>query len=221
MISLNHRQPKLQQTQWAHEYLAGLAITDPELALDVVAYLLTTNRAYERRAAALEYALRQGGSKWMVIENDDFHALTERVDSSMVDAFEQATSTNDPASDHLRQGWIAAFGRSPNGTSAYDHAVKSVEAALSPVVAPKNSKSTLGTDIRDMTDGASKFELDPGDPTDIEPFITTCKHLWQGQFRHGDANKLATHTVEEGVAAIQLAVLLVGLVHSGAFRRIA
>jgi len=76
-----------------------------------------------------------------------------------VSAFERASEPADIASRELREAWSNAYAREPDASDAWDHSIKAVEAILRKVISPKNNLATLGTLIRDLRDGAHKFEF--------------------------------------------------------------
>ena len=56
------------------------------------------------------------------------------MDPTVTAAFESATGTGDVASAELTEAWIRAYGRDPDPSDAWDHAIKAVEAILIPIV---------------------------------------------------------------------------------------
>jgi hypothetical protein len=67
-----------------------------------------------------------------------------RVDPAATAAFEMAASPEDTASDELAVAWTKAYGRDPDLSDAWDHAIKAVEAVLIPIVVPTQAGAHIG-----------------------------------------------------------------------------
>jgi hypothetical protein len=211
------------------------AATDPQKAfLDVVDSILfarvhapdeeTYERFREREirvatecAESLEKILRLGGSHWRV-EGDHLEA---RVDDSVREAVERARheTSGTSASTHLRDAWIACYGRNPNPGRAYSEAIKAVEAAAAPVVSPNNLRATLGTMLGALRPSATvwSFAIAPGN---IDPVLIAMSTLWDGQTdRHGGVRPTVPIAPDAADAAVLLAATLVHWFATGAVKR--
>ena len=78
---------------------------------------------------ALDRILEQGDSIWRATER----GIELRVDPTVVAAFEEATAQPDAVSEQLAEAWTQAYGRQPDPSDAWDHAIKAVEATLIPI----------------------------------------------------------------------------------------
>jgi hypothetical protein len=187
--------------------LVDLCARSPQLFLDVVdAYLQETHRETDA-TKALRQLLTRGGSVWTVAP--DKAALQRAVAPQTQIAFERATSVADVASKELGEAWANAYGRDPDPSDAWDHAIKAVEAILREIISPDNNSATLGTLIRDLRDGAHKFEFVltnglGGVPT----FVAMLQLLYPNPDRHAGPNNRKP-TLEEARAVVQLAVTIV------------
>jgi hypothetical protein len=85
--------------------------------------------------------LARGGSIWQATA----HGLERRVDPTVTAAFESATGTGDVASAELTEAWIRAYGRDPDPSDAWDHAIKAVEAILIPIVVSEAGQAAVGS----------------------------------------------------------------------------
>ena len=85
--------------------------------------------------------LARGGSIWRATA----HGLERRVDPTVTAAFESATGTGDVASAELTEAWIRAYGRDPDPSDAWDHAIKAVEAILIPIVVSEAGQAAVGS----------------------------------------------------------------------------
>jgi hypothetical protein len=66
------------------------------------------------------------------------------VDPTATAAFDMATEPEDLASAELGLAWSKAYGREPDPSDAWDHAIKSVEAVLIPIVVPTQAGAHIG-----------------------------------------------------------------------------
>ena len=106
----------------------------------------------------LERLLTDGGAAWRA--TPDGLGLERRVDTVAAAAVATAAHTataagQDPAAEHLRAAWAAAYGVGPDPDRAYDEAVLAVEAVACPLVCPANPRRTLGTVVADLRDRKS------------------------------------------------------------------
>jgi hypothetical protein len=193
---------------------------DPGLFLDVVDYSLRLKDLPRPDTRTLRRILDEAGSAWTVIDAGAGLHLSRRVSKTTCDRFESAVSHASRASKHLREAWVATFGRHPNGQTGYDEAVKAVECVAQPVLSPKNAKATLGTMIADIRNKPNKWQLllnHPNKEAQMLSVADAMEILWKGQYRHGTADPGAPshNTLEDAQAAIQLAITLVEWFRSG------
>jgi hypothetical protein len=187
-------------------------------ALDVIdAVLAFTGGA---RSGALKDILSMGASVWTVSEDD--RALVRRVSDEEIVAYEVAMDPDDEIADELRTAWTAVYGRNPDPSDAWDHAIKAVELALWPIVTPNNNKANLGT-IAGQLGGqpelfAFRLATSSNRATNVETLVQMLRLLWPNPDRHGTGER-RTPELEEAENVVQLAVLIVGWCRSGALRQ--
>jgi hypothetical protein len=126
------------------------------------------------------------------------------------------------AARHLRIAWQETYGVSPDPTKAYGEAVRAVEAAAAPVMAPKNQAPTLGQLLADMR--AQNWELTLVDKqASLWPattFIDLLDQLWKGErSRHGGGATSRDQTQQEAEAAVHLAALALQWFTTGIVRK--
>jgi hypothetical protein len=93
---------------------------------------------------------------------------------------------------------------------------QSVEAILGGIVSPENTQSTLGTLIRDLRDGAHKFEFVlRNDLGGVNTILAMLQLMWPNPDRHGDLQQRHTPSLDEARAVVQLAVAIVQLGREG------
>lgn len=184
--------------------------------IDYLVYVASQKPSAETVLGLLERVLSEGGSEWSVAERDGHPALEKRVPEGVALAAVEVIRSA-PAGTLLAEAWHAAFGRSPDTEEAYEKAIKAVEEAGASVVAPKSSKGTLGTMVRDMK-AQKDWKLDlPASDADVP--VKMAEALWVGQeSRHG-GNGYRKPTQAEAEAAVLLAVPLVQWFSSGAVAR--
>jgi hypothetical protein len=186
---------------------------DEERLLDLLHYtlllpihgagsLMSPTRDWE----SLDTLLELGRSVWRATEQ----GLVRRVDPTAAAAFEQAVKPQDAASEELKEAWSKAYGRDPDASDAWDHANKAVEAILRGIISPSNTSATLGTLIRDLRNGAHKFDFVlTNDLGGVQTLLAMLQLMWPNPDRHGDLQVRHTPSLEEARAVVQLAVTVV------------
>lgn len=155
----------------------------------------------------LERLLAYGGSAWTAT----LKGLQRRVDMTAQVAFDLAAQPADVASGELKEAWSKAYGRAPDPSDAWDHAIKAVEAILIPVVVPNQAKPTLGHVVSHLaTQGRLWKLLLPGadDRYSVEPLVGMLRLLWPNPDRHGSPEHRRAPTLEEAQAVVHLAVTI-------------
>lgn len=162
----------------------------------------------------LESILLESGSAWKVGSRDGFPGLERRVPLGVQEMSEHVMATSGDAGRRLSAAWHAAFGQSPNPSLAYSLAIKAVEDAAKPVVAPNDSVATLGKMIgvvRDRRGWSLPFAREDANVPTKEVVLGMMRALWAGQAdRHGgNPDPALVITQEAAEAAVLLAVPLV------------
>jgi hypothetical protein len=181
---------------------------DPERFLDFIHYLLQEIDVDEDDVGALDRILERGGSVW---RSTDW-GLERRVDPVATAAFEMATGPEDTASAELDEAWTKAYGRDPDPSDAWDHAIKAVEAVLIDVVVPKKAKANLSDVIGNLRAQGHLWKLEVrGQKRDhgVDPLVHMLTLIWPDPNRHGSATPEAPATIEEARAVVHLAVTIV------------
>src|SRR3954447_12458499 len=112
-------------------------------------------RTQGRTSEDLETQLLVGGSVWTVA--NDRLALVRRVSEEEQEAYDRALSSADEIAEELRTAWSAVYGRSPDPSDAWDHAIEAAELSLGPVVTPNDAKATLGKIIDRLSRKGEEF----------------------------------------------------------------
>lgn len=175
----------------------------------------------------LSELLLDAGSAYQV--SADGRSLERRVDPTVTVAVERTlrTAGESPAAHHLAAAWSAAYGVHPDPPRAYAEAIKAVEAAAQPVIAPKEpKKATLGKMNFEMSNpdrvGTWRVTLPgPRGDDDLTAVVAMCRSLWNNQTsRHGSGHPTRYETQAEAEAAVQLAMVLVSWFTGGAIREV-
>ena len=157
---------------------------------------------------ALDRILEQGDSIWRATER----GIELRVDPTVVAAFEEATAQPDAVSEQLAEAWTQAYGRQPDPSDAWDHAIKAVEATLIPIVCQNNAKATLSNVIGELSSQSHRWKLlIRGEARDhsVASLVGMLQLMWPDPNRHGSYAPEPPATIEEARAVVHLAVTII------------
>jgi hypothetical protein len=190
--------------------MMSLAEQDDDLFLDCVegALLFAQADATGDPVAELQRILALGGSAYTVSE--DGQHIVETVSREVEEIKSKALSVADGASQHLSEAWVRAYGRGPDGSDAWDHAIKAVEAVLQPKVEPNNKRATLGSMIAVLNNDTAAWRcIFPGkdDDNSVENLIATLRLIWPNPDRHGSGGRKPA--LNEARAVVTLAAAIV------------
>lgn len=184
-----------------------------DVYLDIIDAALSTGRG---KPSTIDRILSEGRSMWTV--NQEGSALLERVDPVAAEAFIRATEPNDVATEELEEAWTRVYGREPDASDAWDHAIKAVEAVLIPLVAPNQDKPTLGHVIGILRSQADRFTLQLGNDEGVPTVVSMLKLLWPNPDRHASPQHHRKPEELEARAVVHLAVTVVQWVRDGLIR---
>lgn len=152
----------------------------------------------------------------------DLKSLVEVVDTAMSRLATEAFQPSDRASQELQEAWNNAYGRGPDPSDAWDHAIKAVEALIGPIVEPANDKSTLGTPMGVIrNDAKSKsprwsatcLKCQTGESAH-EAVLSVLGRIWANPDRHGSGTPMDP-TLTQARAVVTLAVAVVQMAREG------
>ena len=169
----------------------------------------------------LAQILTAAGSVWTVDLGQ--RSLVRRVSEAASTAFRSATAPDDVAAEELREAWSACYGRNPNASDAWDHAIKAVEAVAIPAVVPKQDKAQIGHVIGQLDrqgDGWKMLLSTTQGPTNIEVLVGMLRLLWPNPDRHTGQDRRMPE-IPEAQAVVQLAVTIVQWFRDGVVARAA
>lgn len=205
-----------EKTDLMRQIIAA-GFSDENVMLDILDSALEVLRS-QYSASALSSILEQGGSAWTV--RADNRGLERRVDPTTMSAYATATASMDAASGELQEAWSKAYGRNPDASDAWDHAIKAVESVLVPIVTPNNPKATLGNVLGDLKAVPTKlsFKLATSSQaiTNIDTIEGMLRLIWPNPDRHGGASGATRKPdLDEAQAALQIAITIVQFVRAG------
>lgn len=169
---------------------------------------------------ALDLILDTGMSEWRV-RFEKPRGLEERLTEEARTAYRAAVSVGDPATEHIAEAWVKAFGRQAEAGAAWHAAVKALECLLQPIVEPKNQRATLGTMVKALRAKPEKWRFAiasaDGDLT-ATPFLGALEIVGYEPGRHGTDPSRAT--IEQARIVVLQAVAVVEWLRAGALERI-
>lgn len=189
---------------------------DDEVFLDVVDAMLAVTGG---DGGELRGTLEAGGSVWTV--SPDGLSLQRRVEAVVQQAADQAMTHTDPAGDELKRAWAAAYGRNPDASDAWDHAIKAAEAALIPIVVPAQKKATMGHVLGALRQKESSWRLRiaGADGTyGVAPLVGMLQLLWPNPDRHASGQGRAPG-LAEAQAVVQLTATIVQWARDGVLNK--
>lgn len=187
---------------------------DDDLYLDALDYILHQTRG--KRGGTLKEILESGGSAWTV--NSQGVGLEKRVSVVAKNAMESATASSDTFSKEIQEAWEQAFGRTPDPSDAWDHAIKAVEEVLIPIVLPKVPKPNLGGVAGELEASSAKWRLElasSGKNNSVDTLSNMLRLIWPNPDRHGGGQTRRTPSQNEAECAVHLAIAIIELCRNG------
>jgi hypothetical protein len=195
--------------------LLNSCVQDPDLLLDLLDAMIGRCPIDTEMREELGALLTIGESVWTLAP--DQRSLVERVGDTAIRQFEDVTTPADVASAEMKEAWAKAYGRGPNASDAWDHAIKAVEEILIPIVCPRKDKANLGDVAGSLKAQPERWKLllqSNGPISSVETMEAMLRLLWPNPDRHGGA-KRRTPELAEAQAAVQLAVTIVQWARTG------
>lgn len=181
---------------------------------DVVEGLLLA--ASDRLVRSLRQVLDLGSSSLTV--SPDGQRIVDLVDSTMTTVAADAMSLSDDVSADLAKAWEHAYGRTPDPSDAWDHAIKALEGVLAPTVLPNEAKPTLGRIVGHLRSQGTQFRLvfpqnDFGH--DVSALVTMLDQIWVNPDRHADGGTKRLPTLTEARAVVSLSAAIIQIARAG------
>jgi hypothetical protein len=200
-----------------YEEIIAFCLADPDQYLDVIHATLQIDN-YHGRPEELEIMLAYGGSAWQASKS----GLRRRVGPTTQFAFDAATTPDDIASQELAEAWQMAYGREPNPSDAWNHAIKAAEAVLIPMVTPTQVGAHMGHVLGELSEHGEKWTAllrfnqtkEPRTPpiTSVQATVGMLRLLYPNPDRHIGLNHREP-SLKEAQAIVNLAVTIVQWCH--------
>jgi hypothetical protein len=190
------------------DQIIAYCLSDGETFLDALD--ATLNLANDASAVGeLRRSLHLGGSAWTV--SREGRSMQRRVAASAQAAMEQATSVQDVVSAELNEAWAKVYGRDPDSSDAWDHAIKALEEALIPIVVPNKAKANLGSVAGELKaqPGRWNLGLESKGIGGVETLEAMLRLVWPNPDRHGGRQPGRAPSLEEAGAIVHLAITIV------------
>lgn len=229
------RRLQVNPRDWGSQTVFEAASKDDDLMLDVVDAILQrfpvlyessdyiVQNYVQGLVTALDGMLTESSSAYAVDLSDGAH-LTQRVDRTAEQAFDNAVELAGQASELLKKAWVATFKRDPDPSSAYRDAVFAVESVACQMFIPADHRPTLGKAISHLQNTLSTWTvatLDDQQQASAETLLAMLRTVWQNHERHvgqgGAAPDLANQ--QEAEAVLFLAVTIVQWFERGLVRK--
>ncbi len=205
-------------------------VADGDLFLSVVDLALTLLGGDATNKGAIDHldaVLRVGRSALMV--SPDRCRLVARVVPEAAAAAREVIDSGERAGKYLAEAWRHTYGRDPHPGTAYREAVRAIEAAVCPVIIPKDPKATLGRAIQALKQAkpgtfATVFVDTVPEVSPLDAVRGLMELVWTNELdRHGtDDESVPLHvSSEQAHAALHAAVTLVQWFLRGVVKRAA
>lgn len=168
-------------------------LRDDDVMLDFVdLYLKASTREFDVEQPGPETVsnlFNLGHSVWQVMTPRwSPWYLERRVSDEALNSYKNALGLGDGAAQHLSDAWQAVFSRQSNPSIAWSSATKALEAALAPIVIPKNERPQYGPIVKALKDKPSKWDADlsGGTPEErVQEFVRLLELVPYAPDRHG------------------------------------
>ena len=195
---------------------------DDQHILRIVDYLLSQHHMGAAEVTKVREILHHGCSRWTIGQVGRSPRLVERVPSGVQDAAEASIVSGGAAGALLGHAWFKVHIYEPDDSGAYAAAVKAVEAASLPALGITDEEATLGNTIRAIEGGGwgLPFVREHRKAPSHDVLLGMLRCLWRGhRDRHGSVD-YSDVDHDEALAAVTLAVTLVGWFAGGAVRSV-
>jgi len=184
--------------------------------LQIADYLLANGG--NAPAGALEELLERSKSAWTVGERAGRPGLVRRVPEGVQLAADETIAKAGRAGVNLAKAWEELYGLTPDASAAYRLAIRAVEDAVVPIVAPADRGATLGKVIAQMEsqgDWRLPMVREHSRALSGEVVVALMRLIWHGQHdRHGGQPSAPGNvSLEEAKVAVSAAVTLVNIFH--------
>ena len=182
---------------------------------------------YMEEVGRLNVLLKDGRSAWQIAWPGG--GLTLRTPREIEELFASVRDANSVAARHLEDAWQHAWSSEPNGDSAFQSAIRALEASFRLVVIPDNDGANLGDVARALSDKPEKWTArlanhrgDAGENADengVSGLANILNMLWRCRLAHGESEQYRVNDIEDARDAVSLAAALIAMQHRGFLTR--
>lgn len=161
-----------------------------------------------------------GDASYRVIRRQ--YRLERRVTEAAEQEYLHARGIGGKAGDKLTEAWHAAYGHHEDAGQCWKASIAAVEAALQPIVAPKEESARLGKMRKQIRDAPQKWMCalpvwDDEGLSSVEAFLTVLNRITYEDGRHG--GDVRVPDMKQARAVLMAAVTVVEWTRSGVFAR--
>lgn len=178
---------------------------------------------YIEEVGRLNLLLKDGKSAWQIAWPGG--GLVLRTPSEIEELFASVQDDDSVAAKHLADAWRYAWGSESNGDSAFQSAIRALEASFRLVVIPNNNSANLGDIARALSDKPEKWAArlanhrgDAGEDADengVRGLANILDMLWRSRLAHGESEQYRVNDIEDARDAVSLAAALIAMQHRG------
>lgn len=182
---------------------------------------------YMEQVGRINVLLKDGRSAWQIAWPGG--GLVPRIPREIEELFASVRDANSVAARHLEDAWQYAWGSEPNGDSAFQSAIRALEASFRLVVIPNNDSANLGDVARALSDKPEKWTSrlanhrgDAGEDADengVSGLANILNMLWRCRLAHGESEQYRVNDIEDARDAVSLAAALIAMQHRGFLTR--
>lgn len=178
---------------------------------------------YMEEVGKLNVVLKDGRSAWRIAWPGG--GLVLHTPREMEELFTSVQDADNVAAKYLEDAWQYAWGTESNGDSAFQSAIRALEASFRSAVIPDNGSANLGDVARALHDKPEKWIArlanhrgDAGEDADengVVGLANILDMLWRCRLAHGESEQYRVNDIEDARDAVSLAVALIAMQHRG------
>lgn len=204
-----------QQTFVNGEWMSGRS--DEDIPVQALSDLFDAGRSCWKVGWIEESS---GDASYRVVRQQ--YRLERRVTEAAEQEYLYARGIGGKAGDKLTEAWHAAYGHHEDAGQCWKASISAVEAALQPIVAPKEESARLGKMRKQIRDAPQKWICalpvwDDEGLSSVEAFLTVLNRITYEDGRHG--GDVRVPNLQQARAVLMATVTVVEWIRGGVFAR--
>lgn len=192
--------------------------TGPDVAVEELSNVLDAGRSCWKIGWVENSS---GDASYRIVRRQ--YCLGRRVTEAAEQGYLQARGISGKAGDKLTEAWHAAYGRDGNAEQCWKASIAAVEAALQPIIAPKEENARLGKMRKQIRDAPQKWVCvlpvwDDEGLSSVEAFLAVLNRITYEDGRHGGDSRVPD--MQQARAVLMAAVTVVEWIRDGVFARV-